>query len=76
MSQRKKWSSRKKLEISLLSIKGNMTINEICKHYHVCPSQIHAWKKLLIEGGSQLFEKQDSASSNKAAALNEERQRQ
>ena len=59
MSQKKKWSSAAKFEIALLAIKGETTLNEICQRYGVAPSQVHAWKKQLIEQGAQLFIKTD-----------------
>jgi transposase len=57
MARKRKWSPTAKFEIALLSIKGEMTLNEICKRYEVAPSQVHAWKKQLLEQGAQLFSK-------------------
>lgn len=57
MAQKKKWSPSKKFEIALLAIKGEVTINEICKRYQVAPSQVHNWKKQLLEQGADLFAK-------------------
>ena len=56
---RKKWPDATKFEIALLAIKNDMTINEICKRYSVAPSQVHAWKKQLLDQGAQLFAKGD-----------------
>lgn len=61
MGQKKKWSGSAKFEIALLAIKGEMTLNEICKRYEVSPSQVHVWKKQLLEQGAQLFAKNDKA---------------
>ena len=49
MSKNKKWSSAAKFEIALEAIKGEITLNELCKKYDVAPSQVHAWKKQLLE---------------------------
>lgn len=57
MSQRKKWSASAKFEIALLAIKGDATLNEICQRYEVAPSQVHAWKKQLLETGAEVFGK-------------------
>jgi transposase len=59
MSQKKKWSSSEKFEIALLAIKGETTLNEICQRYGVAPSQVHTWKKQLLQQGAQLFTKTD-----------------
>ena len=63
IAKHKKWSSAAKFEIALLAIKGETTINELCKKYEVAPGQVHAWKKQLIEQGSQLFSKTDKTAS-------------
>lgn len=59
MSRNKKWSPAVKFEIALLAIKGETTLNEICKRYEVSPSQVHTWKKELLEQGSSVFAKND-----------------
>jgi transposase len=73
MSKNKKWSSAAKFEIALQAVKGEITLNELCKKYEVSPSQVHAWKKQLLEQGSQLFNKVDKAA--KVASDHEEAQR-
>jgi transposase len=60
--KKKNWSPAAKFEIALLAIKGETTINEICQRFEVGASQVHTWRKQLLEQGSQLFTK-----SNKAA---------
>lgn len=67
MARNKKWSAAAKFEIALLAIKGETTLNEICKRYEVAPSQVHAWRKQLLEQGANLFAKNDKASE--AAAI-------
>jgi transposase len=69
MSRKKKWSSSAKFEIALLAIKNEVTINEICKRHNVSPSQVHAWKKQLLENGSELFSNNQKAEKSAAAVL-------
>lgn len=57
MAQKKKWSPSEKFKIALLALKGESTLNEICKRYQVAPSQVTTWKKLLLEQGENLFAK-------------------
>ncbi len=66
---RKKWSPSAKFEIALLAIKGETTLNEICKRYEVAPCQVHAWKKQLLEQGSDLFAKNNKAADTAATEL-------
>jgi len=69
MSRNKKWSSVIKFEIVLLVIKGEMTINEICKRYEVSPSQVHTWKKEFLEHGSKVFAKNEGVSQSIVSKL-------
>lgn len=69
MARNKKWSAAAKFEIALLAIKGETTLNEICKRYEVAPSQVHAWRKQLLEQGANLFAKSDKASEAAAVEL-------
>ena len=75
MSRNKKWSSAIKFEIVLLAIKGEITINEICKRYQVSPSQVHGWKKELLEHGAQLFSRGDKSSNSSVLKLEREQSR-
>ena len=61
MSQKKKWSASAKFEIVLLAIKGETTINEICKRYEVAPAQVHLWKKQFLAQGLEVFAKQNKS---------------
>jgi transposase len=70
MTKKKKWSALAKFEIALLALKGETTLNEICKRYKVAPSQVHTWKKQLLEQGSQIFSKGEKAT---AVAVDNER---
>jgi len=74
MAQRKKWSPKAKFEIALLALKGEMTLNEICTRYEVSASQVHAWKKRLLECGDELFQKADKSKSFANAYKNKEQQ--
>jgi transposase len=72
MAKHKKWLPSIKFEIALLAIKGETTLNDICKRYEVAPSQVKAWKKQLIEQGANLFIKSDKAAEEIANKLERE----
>ncbi len=57
MIKKKKWSSEAKFKIALEAIKGDITLSDLCSKYEVAPSQIHTWKRQLLEQGSKLFDK-------------------
>jgi transposase len=67
MSKKKTWSPSLKFKIALEAIKGTRTIAEICQTYQVAPSQVHAWKKQLLEHGAELFDGTSTSHQKKAA---------
>lgn len=74
MAKNKKWSAAAKFEIALQALKGETTLNEICARYEVSPSQVHAWKKHLLEQGKDLFNKKADKSAAKTASDYEQKQ--
>lgn len=73
MGKNKKWSPSQKFEIALIAMKNEMTINDICKKYTVAPSQVHEWKKQLLEQGADLFGR--SEKSKKVMAADSEKEK-
>jgi len=54
-----------KLKVALAMHKGDKTSAEICSEYSISSSQAFAWKKELLENGSDIFD-------NKRGALKED----
>lgn len=53
--QRKQHSAEFKAKVALEAIKGLKTVNELASEYGVHPTQIHQWKKQVLDELPQVF---------------------
>lgn len=56
-NKRKQHSPQFKAKVALEAVKGEKTIAEIASQSGVHPTMIHAWKRQLLDGASELFER-------------------
>jgi transposase-like protein len=65
---RKKHSVEFKAKVALAAVREDGTVAELSSRYGVHASQIHAWKKTLIEGVGSLFARGKTGASEGATA--------
>lgn len=61
---RRTFSAQQKTQIALEAIRERNTLSEIAQKHDVHPSQITAWKKLVLEGLPTLFEQPRQADAD------------
>ena len=69
MSKRRNHDAGFKARVALEAVKGERTVSELAADYGVHPTMIHQWKKALLEGAADIFER---GSKKKAAEVDEE----
>jgi transposase len=55
-SKRRKHGAGFKAKIALTALRGDETVTELSSRYEVHSSQIHEWRRRLVEESSSLFE--------------------
>jgi transposase len=69
--RRKLHASSFKARVALEAVKGRETVSELAKRFGVHPTQIHQWKRHLLEEAGALFEGGRSASKEEGAGESE-----
>ena len=59
-TKRKAHSAQFKAKVALEAVREQHTVNELARKFSVHPSQVHDWKKRLLEGVPGVFEQPGS----------------
>lgn len=57
MSRRRNHDAAFKARVALEAVKGERTVSELAAEYGVHPTMIHQWKKALLDGAADIFER-------------------
>ncbi len=55
--KRKQYSSEFKAKVALEALKNEETVAQLAARYEVHPTMIHTWKRNLLEGAADIFDK-------------------
>ena len=69
MKKRRNHAAGFKARVALEALKGERTVSELAAECGVHPTMIHQWKKALLEGASDIFER---GGRTQAAEVDEE----
>ena len=62
MAKRKQFGAAQKARVAIAAIKEQKTVGELARQHKVHATQIHAWKRKVLEGAPELFERGRSGS--------------
>ena len=65
---RKKHNPEFKAKVALAAVREDGTVSELSSRFGVHASQIHGWKKTLVDGAGSLFAQQKAGASGNEAA--------
>ncbi len=57
MSKRTKHNPEFKAKVALEVLKGEHTVSELASRFGVHPTMIHQWKRVLLEGAPEIFDR-------------------
>lgn len=69
--RRKRHTAAAKAKVAISAIRERKTVSELATQYAVHPTQIHQWKRRVLEGAEELFGDGRRASGREDAARRE-----
>ena len=69
--KRKQYSSEFKAKVALAALKDDETVAQLAARYGVHPTMIHTWKRNLLEGAANIFDKGNKIDKQSEAKLDE-----
>ena len=71
MTKRRQYKPEFKARVALEAVKGEQTVAELASRFDVHPTMIHQWKKTLLDGASDIFQRGSAAPEVDTAQVKE-----
>lgn len=68
---RKSYDAAFKVKVAIEAIKEQMTLQELAKKYEIHPVQVSQWKRQLLDGADELFERPNKKRAHEREAEEE-----
>ncbi len=68
MTKRKQHRPEFKARVALEALKGEQTVTELASRFGVHPTMVHQWKKALLEGATDIFQRGRSPAESEVDA--------
>ena len=69
--KRKQYISEFKAKVALAALKNEETVVQLAARYEVHPTMIHTWKRNLLEGAADIFDKGQKKDKQAEAKVDE-----
>ena len=69
--KRKQYSPAFKAKVALAAIRNEATVAELAAKYEIHPTMVGSWKRELIEGAAELFDKGQKNKKQQDAGVDE-----
>jgi transposase len=69
--KRNKYSAEFKAKVALAALKNEETASELASRFSVHPTMINTWKRALLEGASDIFDKGQKSRKQTEAQMDE-----
>jgi transposase-like protein len=69
--KRKKYSAEFKAKVALAALKNEETTGELAQRFGVHPTMITTWKRALLDGASEIFDKNQKSKKQTEETIDE-----
>jgi transposase-like protein len=69
--KRKKYSAEFKAKVALIALKEEETMSELAARFGVHPTMINSWKRALVDGAADIFDKNQKSRKQSEAQVDE-----